>query len=201
MLTKLKLYGDFADFVGHKEFDVKIHSVRQAVSFLINNFPKTEAYMSQRYFKILVNNYEIEESEINNPIGLDDISFIPVITGAGGSVGRIIGGAALIGLTVATGGFGGAAIGTFGLGAGSIGVGTLAVGIGASMVLSGVSEMLYPLPKPQEFKNEQDPRISFGFSGIQQSSRAGSSHPIVYGEIFTGSVVISAGIDNEQVRA
>ena len=103
MLTKLKLYGDFADFVGHKEFDVKLHSVRQAVSFLINNFPKTEAYMSQRYFKILVNNYEIEESEINNPIGLEDISFIPVITGAGGSVGRIIGGAALIGLTVATG--------------------------------------------------------------------------------------------------
>ena len=186
MLTKLKLYGDFADFVGHKEFDVKLHSVRQAVSFLINNFPKTEAYMSQRYFKILVNNYEIEESEINNPIGLEDISFIPVITGAGGSVGRIIGGAA---------------IGTFGLGAGSIGVGTLAVGIGASMVLSGVSEMLFPLPKPQEFKNEQDPRISFGFSGIQQSSRAGSSHPIVYGEIFSGSVVISAGIDNEQVRA
>ena len=40
MLTKLKLYGDFADFVGYKEFDVKIHSVRQAVSFLINNFPK-----------------------------------------------------------------------------------------------------------------------------------------------------------------
>ncbi len=100
----------------------------------------------------LVNNYEIEESEINNPIGLEDISFIPVITGAGGSVGRIIGGAALIGLTVATGGFGGAAIGTFGLGAGSIGVGTLAVGIGASMVLSGVSEMLFPLPNHKNLK-------------------------------------------------
>ena len=200
MLTKLKLYGSFADFVGHKEFDVKLHSVRQAVSFLINNFPKTEAYMSQRYFKILVNNYEIEESEINNPIGLEDISFIPVITGAGGNTGKILLGAALIGIAIVNP-FGAAAIGTFGLGAGSIGVGTLAVGIGASMVLSGVSEMLFPLPKPQEFKNEQDPRISFGFSGIQQSSRAGSSHPIVYGEIFTGSVVISAGIDNEQVRA
>ena len=201
MLTKLKLYGDFADFVGHKQFDVKLHSVRQAVSFLINNFPKTEAYMSQRYFKILVNNYEIEESEINNPIGLEDISFIPVITGAGGSVGRIIGGAALIGLTVATGGFGGATIGTFGLGAGTIGVGKIAVGIGASMVLSGVSEMLFPLPKPKEFSSEQDPRLSFNFSGTQQTSRAGTPVPIVYGEIFTGSVVISGGVDTEQVQA
>ena len=116
-------------------------------------------------------------------------------------MGRILGGAALIGLTVATGGFGGATIGTFGLGAGTIGVGKIAVGIGASMVLSGVSEMLFPLPKPKEFSSEQDPRLSFNFSGTQQTSRAGTPVPIVYGEIFTGSVVISGGVDTEQVQA
>ena len=60
--------------------------------------------------------------------------------------------------------------------------------------------MLFPVPKPKDISNSSDPRISFGFNGIQQSSRAGTTHPIVYGEIFTGSVVISAGIDTEQVR-
>ena len=59
--------------------------------------------------------------------------------------------------------------------------------------------MLFPLPKPPDFANEEDPRISFGFSGIQNTSRAGTSHPIAYGEIVTGSVVISAGIDTNQV--
>ena len=80
--------------------------------------------------------------------------------------------------------------------------GSAALGlIGASMVLSGVSGMLFPVPKMPEFSSEQDPRLSFSFSGTQQTSRAGTPVPIVYGEIFTGSVVISGGIDTEQVQA
>ena len=57
------------------------------------------------------------------------------------------------------------------------------------------------MPKPKEFSSEQDPRLSFNFAGTQQTSRAGTPVPIVYGEIFTGSVVISGGIDTEQVQA
>ena len=207
MLTKLKLYGDLADFIGHKQFEVKVHSVAQAVSFLINNFPDAEAYMANRQYKVLVNEYEIDETEIQHPIGQQDISFVPVISGAGGSgFGRVLTGAALIGasfLFPGAGAFGTTSV--FGKAAVAGGVltkvGTAVSLIGASMVLSGVSEMLFPVPKPKDISNPSDPRISFGFNGIQQSSRAGTTHPIVYGEIFTGSVVISAGIDTEQVRA
>ena len=39
MLRKVKLYGKLAEFVGHKEFEVKVDSVGKAVSFLIHNFP------------------------------------------------------------------------------------------------------------------------------------------------------------------
>ena len=206
MLTKLKLYGDLADFIGHKQFEVKVHSVAQAVSFLINNFPDAEAYMANRQYKVLVNKYEIDETEIQHPIGQQDISFVPVISGAGGGFGRVLTGAALIGASFLFPGAG--AFGTtsfFGKAAVAGGVltkvGTAVSLIGASMVLSGVSEMLFPVPRPKDISNPSDPRISFGFNGIQQSSRAGTTHPIVYGEIFTGSVVISAGIDTEQVRA
>jgi len=206
MLTKLKLYGDLADFIGHKQFEVKVHSVAQAVSFLINNFPDAEAYMAKREYKVLVNEYQIDENEIQHPIGQQDISFVPVISGAGGSFGRILTGAALIGASFLFPGAG--AFGTtsfFGKAAVAGGVltkvGTAVSLIGAGMVLSGVSDMLFPVPKPKEVSNPSDPRISFGFNGVQQSSRSGTTHPIVYGEIFTGSVVISAGIDTEQVRA
>lgn len=206
MLTKLKLYGDLADFIGHKQFEVKVHSVAQAVSFLINNFPNAEAYMANRQYKVLVNEYEIDQTEIQHPIGQQDISFVPVISGAGGGFGRVLTGAALIGASFLFPGAG--AFGTtsfFGKAAVAGGVltkvGTAVSLIGASMVLSGVSEMLFPVPKPKDISNPSDPRISFGFNGVQQSSRSGTTHPIVYGEIFTGSVVISAGIDTEQVRA
>ena len=88
-----------------------------------------------------------------------------------------------------------------GIGLASAGLGAKAAfGIGASLVLGGVSQMLFPLPKMPQFSSEQDPRLSFSFGGVQQTSRAGTPVPLVYGEIFTGSVVISGGIDTEQVQ-
>ena len=80
-------------------------------------------------------------------------------------------------------------------------IGTAISALGGALVLSGVSEMLFPLPKPKEFKSEQDPQLSFSFSGTQNTSRAGTPVPIVYGEIVTGSVVISGAIDTQQVQA
>ena len=48
MLRKLKLYGELAKFVGHKEFEIKVNSLPQAISFLVNNFPQIEPYMKKR---------------------------------------------------------------------------------------------------------------------------------------------------------
>jgi len=204
MLRKVKLYGELADFVGHKELDAVINSTADAIRFLVSNFPKLEAHMSQRYYKVLVDNYEIGEEDIQNPIGKSDISIVPVITGAGGG-SKLLLGAALIGgaflfTPLSMGSFFSPIVapGSF---AAAMPLTKAAIGIGGALVLSGVSDMLFPLPKMPDFSNEEDPRISFSFSGVQNTSRAGTSHPIVYGEIITGSVVISAGIDTNQVQA
>ena len=197
MLRKVKLYGELADFIGYKELDAVINSTADAIRFLVTNFPKLEAHMADRYYKVLVDDYEIGEEDIHNPTGKSDINIVPVITGAGGA-GKALAGVALIGLAFATGG-GIGALQIFG-GTGLTGtIAPIAFNLGVGLTLMGVSEMLFPLPKQQEFSNEEDPRISFSFSGIQNTSRAGTSHPIVYGEIVTGSVVISAGIDTNQV--
>ena len=202
MLRKLKLYGQLAEFIGHKEFEIKVNSVSQAVSFLIHNFPEVERFMSPKYYQVKVGNYDIDESEIAYPVGQEDIHFIPAISGAGRGFGKILLGAALIaGAFLIPGLPGGAA--TFSMKAG-LGGGFLAksmVYVGASLVLSGVSDLLFPLPEPQKFSSEEDPQLSFSFSGVQNTSRAGTPVPIVYGEIVTGSVVISAAIDTNQVEA
>ena len=96
MLRKLKLYGELAEFIGHKEFEIKVHNVSQAVSFLIHNFPEVESYMNPKYYQVKVGNYDIDESELAYPIGQEDIHFIPVISGAGRGFGKILLGAALI---------------------------------------------------------------------------------------------------------
>jgi len=202
MLRKVKLYGELTDFVGHKELEAVINSTADAIRFLVSNFPKLEAHMANRHYKVLVDDYDIDETELHNPIGQSDISIVPVISGAGGNFGKIFLGAALIGLSFFS-------LGTSaGLGVafskGFAKVGLIQKGlatIGGALVLQGVSELLFPLPELPDFSNEEDPRISFSFSGVQNTSRAGTSHPIVYGEIVTGSVVISAGIDTNQVTA
>ena len=203
MLRKIKLYGQLAEFIGHKEFEVKVHSITQAVSFLIHNFPEIESYMSPKYYQVKIGNYDIDESELAYPIGQEDIHFIPTISGAGRGLGKVLLGAVLIGaaffvpqgLALSKG---------IGTGFGFAKAGALAKGlvyVGASLVLQGVSELLFPLPEPQKFSSEEDPQLSFNFSGVQNTSRAGTPVPIVYGEIITGSVVISAALDTNQVDA
>ena len=203
MLRKLKLYGELAKFVGHKEFEIQVDSLSKAVSFLVNNFPEIEKYMNPKYYQVKVGNYAIDKDEIHHPIGEQDIHIVPVISGAGGGSGKFIIGAALIAGAFMLGPAGFMAAGTvggIGVTAGTV-IAKSAVYLGASLVLSGVSEMLFPIPKPKEFKSEQDPQLSFSFSGTQNTSRAGTPVPIVYGEIITGSVVISGAVDTQQVKA
>lgn len=218
MLRKLKLYGELATFIGHKEFDVKVNNLPQAISFLRNNFPEVESYMNPKYYQVKIGDYEINKDELNFPIGKQDIHIIPVISGAGGdSFNQILLGGLLIGASFffpgaglfGTQSFSGVLaagsqsaipfVGATGVAGSVLGtaIGTGLSYIGASMVLSGVSSMLYPTQNP-EF--EDNPQISFNFSGTQNTGRAGTPVPIVYGEIFTGSVVISGDVDTEAVQ-
>ena len=214
MLRKIKLHGELAKFLGQDEFEAVVKTTAEAVKFLITNFPKLEAYMSNRYYQVLVGDNELDKDQIHDPVGKSEIHFVPVISGAGGSsFNRILLGGALIGAsflfpgagmfgTVSFGGqiASGTTLGTFVAGnAVMTGIGTALSAIGAGMVLNGVSEILFPLPTPEE--QEDDPRISFNFSGVQNTSRAGTAHPILYGEMVCGSVVISASVDTDQVVA
>ena len=201
MLSKIKLHGKLAKFIGHKEFDVKVNSVAQAVSFLIHNFPEAETYMNPQYYMIQVGNDFIDKEEIHYPVGKQEINFIPVIAGRG-NVGKIILGGALIAMSFGVGGLFATPLSFSAGGFAAAGLGAKAAfGIGAGLLLSGVSGMLFPIPDQQQFSSEEDPRISFSFGGVQNTSRAGTPVPIVYGEIITGSVVISAAVDTNQVEA
>ena len=218
MLRKLKLYGELATFIGHKEFDVKVNNLPQAISFLRNNFPEVESYMNPKYYQVKIGDYEINKDELNFPIGKQDIHIIPVISGAGGdSFNQILLGGLLIGASFffpgaglfGTQSFGGVLaagsqsaipfVGATGVAGSVLGtaIGTGLSAIGAGLVLQGVGNMLYPTQNP-EF--EDNPQISFNFSGTQNTGRAGTPVPIVYGEIFTGSVVISGDVDTEAVQ-
>ncbi len=202
MLRKIKLYGELAKFLGQRTFEAEVSNAAQAVRFLVTNFPTVEKYMSDKYYKVIIDNWELEEKELHYPTGQSDIKIVPVITGSGGVSGRqILFGAILIGASFM---FPGAGMfghtGLFGKAAGGFftKMGTYVSAMGASMILGGINQMLTPTPDVPE--ESQDPRRSFNFSGIQNTSRAGVAVPIHYGRVITGSITVSANIENEQVE-
>ena len=197
MLRKIKLYGKLAKFIGHRVLEADVANAAEAVRFLLANWPELEAHMSDQHYRVSIGTYDLALEELHDPAGQQEIKIVPVVAGAG-AVGRILVGIAIIALSFGIGAIASAGVTLGGL-AGIGTVGTAFVGLGVSLVLGGVAQLLAPTPKISQ--DEGDPRKSFSFSGIQNTSRAGVPVPVVYGETLVGSVVISAGIDIVQVSA
>ena len=208
MLRKIKLYGQLAKFIGQRVLEADVATAAEAVRMLVANFPGLEKHMADQHYRVTVGTYDLALDEIHDPAGQQDIMIVPVMAGAGGGVGKVLLGIALIAgaiiLGPLAGGFAGLGLGLSGGGLGIIG-GSAAVllgGIGATFVLGGVAQLISPVPKvPQGAGSDNDPRKTFNFSGIQQTSRQGVPVPCVYGLTLVGSVVISAGVDTVQVQA
>lgn len=185
--------------------------------FLLCNFPELRGLMRDGYYKVAVGRHDLQlanhPEQLSYPVGqTDDISIIPVVSGAGGGGGffergggSILLGAALIGLAIASGGVGLFAGGAAGFGttaatgtATTLASLTAAAGnIGLALVLGGTAQLLTPVPTGPDGDN--DPRNNFSFSGIQNVGREGVPVPVAYGEVLVGSVVISAGLNVEEL--
>ena len=195
MLRKIRLYGQLAKFVGHRVLEADVATAAEAVRFLVTNWPELERHMADQHYRVRTAATDLGEEDLHNPIG-QELRIIPVIAGAG-AVGRILLGAALIALAFIPGVGWAAATAT--AKAGFTAVGTALFGLGTSLVLGGIAQLLTPTPTLN--RDEGDPRKSFSFSGVQNTSRAGLPVPVVYGEMLVGSVVVSAGIDIVHVAA
>lgn len=204
MLREIRVYGQLAKFLGRRKFMAAVDSAAEAIRFLIANFPQVEQHMCQegRHYRVLVGEHSVGMEELHGPAGGHAIKIVPVIGGAGGGVGQIIAGVALVA----------AAIFIPGLGLGLAGSIVTKVGLlGGALILGGIAQALTPTPTlatsgtysgPQGTTNtEMDPQKSYSFSGIQNTSRAGTPLPLAFGEIICGSIVISAGIDTVQIEA
>ena len=83
---------------------------------------------------------------------------------------------------------------------------TVLTSVGTSMIIGGVTEMLSPTAPsrdPSSGMDEFDPAAlasNYSFTGLTNISRAGVPVNLVFGEILTGSITISNGVDTVQVE-
>ena len=200
----VRVYGQLAAFLKRRAFRADVANAAEAVRFLLANFPQLERHMAQHHYRVSAGSYALSADELHDPAGQQEIRIVPVITGAGGGVGKIIAGVALMAIS-----FGVASLAAGAALAGSLsGFGLQAVATitqaglyaGAALALGGVAQLLTPTPKINDpaapkAADDADPRKNYSFSGIQNVSRQGVPVPVVFGLTTVGSVVISAGID------
>ena len=208
MLNKVKVYGRLARFLGERTFEAEVKTPIDTFKFLLANFPHLERHMMEQTYQVKIGKTDIDEDNLLDPLGQQEIKIVPVVVGAGGifkGIGKVLTGVAIVAAVGLTGGFGtGVAFSGLGFSAG-VGAGlgaslaAAAGNFGIYLALSGAAEMLTPVPKPPGVSDDPQAK-NFSFSGVQNTSRAGTALPIIYGEIFAGSLVVSAGIDTVQIK-
>ena len=214
----VKVYGALRKKLGQCRFEFHADTPAQALKALCVNFPGLDRWFVDRegegvYFRVTVGREKITNAA---PEGLvlpwserEVFSITPVVTGAGRGLTSVLIGIGLIALSFAfpgagafgTASFSGATAGAAGTAAGTLTtIGNAISMIGASMVLTGVAQMISPQPNLGFNAGKEAARLeSFTFSGIVNTSKQGLPVPIAYGRPFTGSAVISSGLDVDQL--
>lgn len=202
------LHGDLATkFV--EKITIYGDSVHRIIGVLGANFSGFKDHMINYNpgFHIRTGDIYRDTNSVQEPLGLaKEIHIIPAITGSGGKNGSaifaIILGATLIFLTAgaAAPGVAGAAgtTGTsimagWGVGAGMVG---FLAKVGVSLVLQGVSALLFTPDKPDQRDSPENTPNTY-FNGAVNTIAQGNAVAIGYGTLLVGSAVISAGLDHE----
>ena len=185
-LRKIKVYGKLRKFLGQSSFEAAVNSPQQAFNFLKANFEGIEKHMNNQLYKVQMGDRVVSQDFLSLK-GEGDIKIIPVAVGAGffdfiGDVfDFVVDNAIPFVLAFATGG-----------------IGNLLLTVGLTLA----SDLLTPEPpSPPSRVSNNDPAIrgSYNFSGVQNVAGAGTPVPIIYGLVYSGSIIISAGADTAQV--
>jgi len=206
-LKKIKVYGKLKEFLGESTFEAAVKTPQQAINFLRANFAGIDKHMNDQLYKIKIGGNTVN-GDLLNMSGQGDIQIIPVAVGAGGvfrAIGRAVGAVGRTIANVATTAFDFVANNALTIGASLLtgGVGGLLTTIGSSLILDGVSSLLSPNKpaSPVSSVGDTDPNIrgSYNFGGIQNISTSGVPVPILYGLVYSGSIIVSSGVDTAQI--
>ena len=196
-LKKIKVYGKLRQFLGKSYFEAAVRSPHQAMSFLMANYKGLQKHMNDQMYKVKMGGRVITEDYLSMS-GQGDIQIIPIATGSAFFLPILIGGGAVAAGAAIAGGtiLGSALLATA--------VSTVLTTVGTSMIIGGVTDLIAPQNTPQNISSvsDTDPRMrgSYSFSGIQNVSSSGVPVPIIYGLVFSGSILISSGTDTAQIR-
>lgn len=215
-LVNISLHGDLGAKVG-KRWSLAVSSVKEAIHAIeILSARKLYKYLLDKdkhgiKYRVLINKKDFLYQELPDASrpetiasselvmerkNLESIDIVPVIEGADGKSGGILGailGVILIvvGVLVAVGTLGGGAV---------VSAGFIVAGLG--LIAAGVSVLLAKPPEFEDFRRTGGGgRASYLFSGPENVINEGGPVPVGYGQLLVGSQVIAANYSIKDVDA
>lgn len=203
---KVKLLGELGRKFG-REYSFYVHNSKQVLSALGYQIDGFKEYLYTAHekgmgFKLITKDPQGMDYD-GLDLACDRLIIAPVIAGSGGNAGKILLGAALIGLAFIPGlGTAAAAAGTAGILGTKVAfttVGSLMFSFGASLLLGGLAALLAPpVPTP---KGDSKKKESFMFDRAAELTSQGYPVPIIYGQFLAQApLVISSSISTTQVN-
>lgn len=208
----IKLKGALGEKFG-KEFRLDVASIGEGIRALCRQVKGFEAELSKsgQFYRVTRDHknggedYGFGELDrIKMSLGSSfGFTIEPVIGGSGGdtnfgAIGKIVAGILLIGAAFffapAAGGLGAAA---FSIGGTSISYSSIAL-FGGLLVLAGVASLLSQVPEEDPDNTEEKNTASFVLETPRNLIEQGHPVPVVYGECFAGSLVISTSLKAEE---
>ena len=200
-MRKIFLHGALGKKYGTM-FELNVSTAGEAVRALGANFPSFTKDLREGAWHVVRGDdpdtgLSLDETQIAVfRLGKADLHILPFVAGSKRSgVLKIVLGVVLIGAAFAfTGGALATQIGA-GTAIGGLGItGTHVALFGAAIALAGISSLLSP-----EEKDEEDGSDSYILSGPGNTYDQGNPIPLVYGEVITGGILVSGGIDIERI--
>lgn len=186
----MRLYGDLKRFGREFVFDVKtVAEVFRALCSQLRGFRQA---MSPHHYRVRIGKGYLQadrlEQGMGQHLGPDDVvHIVPTATGAKSGWLAVVVGAVLIGAA-------------FFIGGPMAAWGALEMGLaaaGAGLALGGVAMMLTPTPEASGLGEGAEASRNTSFSNLSNMLPQGRPVPLAYGEIYTGSLVISQGLYSE----
>ena len=198
MLMQVKLLGDLGQKFG-RHYEFVADSPREVISALSNQLAGFKQYLCEAHernvaFKLVDDDPDGMSYE-NAVMPCKRLIIAPMVMG-GGSVGKILLGVGLIALSFVSFGAGALAgiAGSFGTAAGAAGGSVAVFKLGATLLFTGIAELLTPTPK------DGGREESFLFDQAAETSVQGTPVPLIYGRyLATSPALISSSVTTYQV--
>lgn len=189
-MNEVHLHGRLKEEFGGP-FRLEIRDAKEAIRALGIQLDGFIDAIKDGYWRVMRGDAELGDDSLDIGLGDQELHIIPATQGAGGNgVGKVVAGAFMVGAAFFTGGASLAAWGS---------MATMTGAVGAGLIIAGASMMMAPTPETGDYEDKEKDTQSYLFNGPVNVNKQGVAIPLVYGEMVTGSVVISAGIRAEDI--